>query len=588
MTLEDNLKQTNTLSPSRQSLAVLAVFVALVFLNAHAARAATTVTWTERVPQGPVPRIEGTLVYDTLAHRLFMFGGYDLDWNRMNDMWQYEPVTKTWTDVTPPTGVLPQRRSGHAMAFDPSHGAQGTIILFGGLTDSLTYLGDTWEWDVASRTWTNVTPAGTKPVVRQGARLVYDGTRMILVGGTDGNHFFPYPAGNVPGENVTWVWNLGSRTWTSTPAPLAMAGRAFPGAAYNSTTNRVTVFGGVGFAAGNPPTHPVINLNDTWELVGNTWTNVTPSGGNPPGRGWTQLAYDSVNGRMVMFGGFSLAGFSYGDTWAFTNGSWNEISTPSPGVRDSHGMVYDSARQRVVMFGGYLADVLEFNANTWSTVLRIDWPPGQDQHAMAYDSFRNVVFMYGGGSLESWELNVATGVWGWYYIPGPNGRTGATVAYDQARRKMVLFGGRQRVNGVTGSKLGDTWLYDAPTPTTHTWTNVSPAVSPSARDDHAMAYDAARGQTGTVRRPRRKWRCARRHVAVDRQRLGAGWGRGTVGTIRCSDGLRRGARRSRAVWRRQWQHQAQRRVGVEWIRVAAEDSGYHSSTSACIRSPFLP
>ena len=61
---------------------------------------------------------------------------------------------------------------------------------------------------------------------------------------------------------------------------------------------------------------------------------------------------------------------------------------------------------------------------------------------MAYDTFRNVVFMYGGGSLESWELNAATGTWGWYYVPGPNARAGAKVVYDQARRKMVLFGGR--------------------------------------------------------------------------------------------------------------------------------------------------
>ncbi len=123
-------------------------------------------------------------------------------------------------------------------------------------------------------------------------------------------------------------------------------------------------------------------------------------------------------------------------------------------------MVYDTGRNRVVVFGGYLADVIELSGNgPWITVPgRRDWPPGQDQHAMAYDTTRNKVYMYGGGSLEGWELTVPTSTWGWYYRPGPNGRTGAALVYDRARQRILLFGGRQRASDVVGSKLGDTWL----------------------------------------------------------------------------------------------------------------------------------
>ncbi len=476
---------------------LLGLMLVGLHVSTRPASAQASIAWTRQLPAGPVPRIEDALVYDSVAARLVMFGGYDLDWNRMNDIWEYNGATKAWTDVTPPTGSLPTQRSGHAMAFDP---VRRKVVVFGGLNDSLQYLGDTWEWDTVNKTWTNVTP-GSSPAPRQGARLVYDAAndRMVLVGGTDGNHFFPYPFALPSGvvDSGAWAWNPSARTWTklspgtSSTAGRAFLGRAFPGVTYNTATNRVTVFGGIGFRD-NPPGGPVVDYDDSWELQGNTWVDVTPASGNPPGRAWTHLAYDSANSRIVLFGGYKLAApaASLGDTWAFSGGAWSQIvpQASGPGVRDSHGMAYDSGRQRVVVFGGYLADVLELAGNSWTTALRTDWPPGQDQHAMAYDSDRGVVFMYGGGSIESWELTSATNTWAWFYAGGPNGRTGAAVVYERTRRKMFLFGGRQRSSGAVGSKLGDTWEWDT---AGHSWSNVSPGSSPSARDDHSMAYDAA-------------------------------------------------------------------------------------------------
>ncbi len=212
--------------------------------------------------------------------------------------------------------------------------------MFGGLDDNEVYLNDTWEWNTVSKTWTNVTPAGQSVLLsgRRGARMVKDvlNDRMVLVGGLDGNHFFPYsdPADTSQDQFGTWAWNLNTRVWTQVPATSSpaksFAGRAFHGAAYNSSNGRVTVFGGVGFAPVNgQPVPPVIDFNDLWELNGNSWVKVTPAGGSPPGRGWTQLVYDTVNTRMVMFGGYRLEApqVSYGDTWAFDNGTWSEIGT---------------------------------------------------------------------------------------------------------------------------------------------------------------------------------------------------------------------------------------------------------------------
>jgi hypothetical protein len=467
---------------ARRSRAVLTGVVALLLmlLNAQAALAQFQINWTKQNLLGPPARIEDTLVYDSNAQRLVMFGGYDLNWNRLNDIWEYDGAARAWTEVTPLTGAQPPPRSGQAMAFDS---ARNVVVLFGGLNFAATdFLADTWEWSTISKTWTNVTPASS-PTKRQGARLVYDGAtgQTLLIGGVDNQKYF----------DETWAWRSGA--WTrlsggSVGRPLL--GRTFPGAAYDSVRNRITVFGGIGRQVDGALTGATVDFNDTWESAdGITWTNVTPPG-SPAGRGWTQLAYDNVNQRMVMFGGFSLAGFSYGDTWSFAGGAWSEIAaTNLEGVRDSHGMAYDVARGKVVVFGGFLPDVIELTGNTWGLAFAPFRPTAEDQHTMAVDTDRNVAFLYGGGNREVWELTPSIPSWTWAYVTGPNERTGATAVFEPISHKILLFGGRQFVQGVAGAKLGDTWEWTkAPA---YVWTNVTPASSPVARDDHSMTYDAA-------------------------------------------------------------------------------------------------
>jgi hypothetical protein len=66
--------------------------------------------------------------------------------------------------------------------------------------------------------------------------------------------------------------------------------------------------------------------------------------------------------------------------------------------------------------------------------------------------------------------------------PPPAPRTSASVAYDQARGQLVLFGG---VDGST--LLNDTWTWNG-----KAWTQHHPAATPPAREQAAMAYDPFR------------------------------------------------------------------------------------------------
>lgn len=68
-------------------------------------------------------------------------------------------------------------------------------------------------------------------------------------------------------------------------------------------------------------------------------------------------------------------------------------------------------------------------------------------------------------------------------LTNPPGRIEAGMAYDAARRQVVLFGGLDS----SQFSLGDTWTWDGTT-----WTERHPQSSPSPRYGAHMAYDAAR------------------------------------------------------------------------------------------------
>jgi N-acetylneuraminic acid mutarotase len=469
--------------------------------------AAQTVQWTPAAQAGPIARIENAMVW--CDGRMVLFGGHDLNFNRLNDLWEYDTAARTWVNRTPSPvpAAWPQRRAGHAMACDP---VGRRVIVFGGWTDNGNYLNgtllnDTWEWSTVSKTWTNRTPAGTKPVPRRGAKMVYDAanSRIVMFGGSDFTAYFPNPFPGGTQENATWVWNLNARTWTpvattaSSAAGRAFPGRTYHGMVYNTANGRIWIYGGIGILPSN--TTSAVDLTDIWELQGATWVDRTPAGAAPQGRGWAGVEFDGATNRMIAHSGWnSTTAADYPDTWAFNGSAWARLSlSGDPGAtlgRDSHPLVFDPTRNRLVIFGGYGADVLEMNpaAGTIATVLVTTRPPEQDQHSMTYDWHRDRVVMLGGGSPETWELSPGSMTWTYSYVLGPNGRIGHAMAYEGARRKTILFGGRARTQGAVGATVfNDTWEWDA---NVKTWTRRTPATSPPARYDHAMAYDEARNR----------------------------------------------------------------------------------------------
>ena len=224
------------------------------------------------------------------------------------------------------------------------------------------------------------------------------------------------------------------------------------------------------------------------------WKNNNPST-NPSARESPGLAYSVANNLVVLFGGYD--GFWKDDTWEYNFGTntWSQVTgAPKPQGREGPGMSYDPVKKVVVLFGGtdgttFLTDTLEYDvtAKTWALKSPAPSPPPMEDTPLVYDSARQTHILVGLNTntqlIETWEYNAATTAWA-NRAPStrPTPRVGHAIAYHAARARTVLFGG---ADPAALTIFGDTWEYDS---AGNSWSQRSPATSPSARVRHVMTY----------------------------------------------------------------------------------------------------
>src|SRR5205085_3816700 len=74
----------------------------------------------------------------------------------------------------------------------------------------------------------------------------------------------------------------------------------------------------------------------------------------------------------------------------------------------------------------------------------------------------------------------------------PVGRYGHAIAYDQARKVIVMVGGHAYVTGLT-TPIHDSWEWDG---LRSVWSETTSAgVRPLPRENHILTYDSLRGST---------------------------------------------------------------------------------------------
>jgi hypothetical protein len=300
--------------------------------------------WSLRNMTSPLSVRRGYgMAYDSIGDAFVLFGGYDGS-SYLNDTWEYDFGSDTWTPISPPTS--PPVRAYGGMVYDSLN---QVVVLFGGQNSLVGYLWDTWEYDVATNTWSETTP-----VPSPGSLVSNSMTFHSLQGETV-----------VVGQNwgtstmETWSYNAGLNAWTNRNPSPNLTPRDSSAVSYMSSVDRVALYGGsLGLSF----------YGDTWEYdwSTNSWTQTLASG--PPARTAHAVSYRPTDAKLYLFGGYDLATY-FIDTWSYSHPggtpTWDVVpATALPTPRGLHAMDYSSSEDIILLFGG-LSQVGELN-DTWS------------------------------------------------------------------------------------------------------------------------------------------------------------------------------------------------------------------------------
>ncbi len=310
--------------------------------------------------EAPAPRRDAVLVYDFIRDRLILFGGRSTA--ALNDTWAFDLESRTWRELVPPEGLRPPARYGAVAGLDSSN---DRLLVATGAAGPGRYLNDLWQFDLKTDSWSEVVVEGDLPPERAGAvgGIYSYGTDLYLSQGRTGDGcladtwvYTPEENrwSNVAAETVLPPERCGASGTMVAAVDLMVFGGCAPGIdacplarpyllnylaedtyawvpvvaddplpqeredaglIYLSDRDEVLLFGGLGEGD--------LLLADTWifERVQRRWRKLEPLGAPPTPRQGHSLAWADVynpedlhSGYVVLFGG-EVAG-------AFTNELW--------------------------------------------------------------------------------------------------------------------------------------------------------------------------------------------------------------------------------------------------------------------------
>ena len=321
----------------------------------------------------PIPKLYpdargfAQMIFHPPSGQIIMYGGESNQRFSFEETWSFNAATNVWSDLMPETH--PVNTGGETAAYD----SESDVIIFYFSTrlsstapSGLVRLGQTWSYEVASNTWTNLDPEPT-PFGLMGARMAYDSEsdRVILFGGAD---FTTFPGS--PYFDETWAYDYNTNTWEQMQPEQAPLSRSYFGFSYDASADRALAFGG------KVHDDDQDRRGEMWEYDYNSdsWSRIDYSGDvlddhhpymvydlnsnlsyyyvnkafwsfDYDTRAWIQIdqipesrrrfflsmAFDSGTGNLVIFGG-GPAGLTYDNrTWVYDTNTvtWSQVETPA-------------------------------------------------------------------------------------------------------------------------------------------------------------------------------------------------------------------------------------------------------------------
>ncbi|MCI4372099.1 MAG: hypothetical protein L3K02_00415 [Thermoplasmata archaeon] len=438
-------------------------------------------TWTNASNSGPPARNGGQMAYDPALNASLLLSGHN-GFTYYDDAWSFSGAG--WTELSS-ANVGPDPSEGAGLVYDT---ASRQMVLFGGydaddpqFNGSQFFFDQTWTLSGAptggSQDWVAVNSTGG-PSARAGTGMVYDPTigAVVVFGGCTAGHFWNYSCTT---NNETWTYTHGN--WTQLSLPLSPAARVQPAVTYDPTTGDVLLFGG---GSGNST---YLSFSDTWEFTGTAWTPVNSTLTPPASDFGAVMTFDTaINAVVMVDSGEQYAGGPYlNDTWTFSGGQWSlALSGTGPSARSAESFDYDPTLGAAILFGGNecqnstgncpnQGDTWAYANGTW-TNLTLVGPPPRNQAMFAFDPAINASVLFGGHFDstyydDTWTYSAA----GWAELSastsGPSPSEGAGLVYDAADQQLLMFGGYQNVGGswqYNGTEIyyDQLWSFSAPPP----------------------------------------------------------------------------------------------------------------------------
>ena len=194
------------------------------------------------------------------------------------------------------------------------------------------------------------------------------------------------------------------------------------------------------------------------------------------------LAYYPPTGVFVRFGGNRS-----NDTFEYDGNLWRSYSSSqAPKDRYYPSLAYDQVNQKILLFGGYNYDTEEEfgdtwlydpNTHSWQEVIVSQSPPPSWAFRATTDFKRKVVILHSPEATWEWD-----GLkWTKTSTSGPKYYYG-NLAYYPNLQKTIFFGGYQYPADVCKN---ETWSYDG-----YNWQKLSVVNSPEKRCDSVLVFDS--------------------------------------------------------------------------------------------------
>jgi galactose oxidase-like protein len=307
------------------------------------------------------------------------------------------PRTTGWRQIAV-TGAAPRAREDHTWTVD----MDGRFAyLFGG-RDGATVYRDLWRFDLGRERWERVDAGSSGPAARFGHEAAWlPGRGLVIWAGQAGAEAF---------FNDLWLFDPAAATWRQLPG-----GGARPVPRYGSCSG-VGPDGRLWISHGF--TEDGVRFADTraYEVAAGRWADETPSGDLPVER-CLHACWWRSDGTFGLFGGQTTATPALGDLWFLTPGgasanAWREQPEPGPSARQLAAV--GRRGPLTILFGG------------------------RGLHREPLD--------------DTWALpDDATAFVAMPTPLRPPPRSGATLTFDAAKDRMMLFG------GIGDGALADLW-----------------------------------------------------------------------------------------------------------------------------------